>query len=181
MPHLPIAKVFSVLSQSQQGRKKPSFIIQRWAGAAPPECALRFGRQKRDSFFSFPPPSTAAPFVLQISFPISSFTCRSEVCLLMTLLPSGSSYFPKDINLPGFIACIIAEVPPSLEEKYAFKAANSLAGSNFPGLRGCRAGTAPHGFHLAALLGDGGETAPFHFSTRNLSDPHPPLVHFVAA
>lgn len=39
MPHLPIAKVFSVLSQSQQGRKKPSFIISRRAGAAPPECA----------------------------------------------------------------------------------------------------------------------------------------------
>ena len=39
MPHLPIAKVFSVLSQSQQGRKKPSFIISRRAGAAPPERA----------------------------------------------------------------------------------------------------------------------------------------------
>lgn len=55
--------------------------------------ALSFGRQKRGSL------STAAPFVLPISFPISSFTCTSQVCVLMTLLPSGSPYFPKDINL----------------------------------------------------------------------------------
>lgn len=83
-----------MLSKSQQGRGK-AVVYYPALGRSRPQYheALSFGQQKRGSL------STAAPFVLPISFPISSFTCTSQVCVLMTLLPSGSPYFPKDINL----------------------------------------------------------------------------------
>lgn len=84
-----------MLSKSQQGRGGGAVVYYPALGRSRPQDqeALSFGRQKRGSL------STAAPFVLPISFPISSFTCTSQVCVLMTLLPSGSPYFPKDINL----------------------------------------------------------------------------------
>lgn len=101
-----------MFSKSQQGRGK-AVVYYPALGRSRPHYqeALSFGRQKRGSL------STAAPFVLPISFPISSFTCTSQVCVLMTLLPSGSPYFPKDINLLAPLPALSFKCHHSQEKK----------------------------------------------------------------
>lgn len=72
--------------------------------------------------------------------------------------------------------------------KICFQGCKFSCTEQLPRTRSCRpprraagrsAGTAPNGFHLAAMLGEG-ETARFKFSTRNLSEPPPPPAPFVA-
>lgn len=111
LSNLPVGKVSSALkSQREIGKVTGDYpVLDR--SRPQYQGAQSSGQQREGGLF------TAPPFVLWSSSLISGFTLTPQVCVLMTLLPSGSPYFPKDINHPAWLPTLSFKCHHSQKEK----------------------------------------------------------------